>query len=254
MAMMKLRKGGVPKGTLTSFRRGQAQLTDALARHYAPDVRFDHEVKSITRASGRFVVTTSGARHEADEVFVCAPAYQAAAIIKEMSLAMARALDNIRYSPMAVIGLVFPRKAFASPPKGFGYLIPSGEGKEVLGVLFESNIFPGRAPEDKILLRVMIGGARHPDILSKSREALTALALKEIQATLKTDAVPVETFFVQWPRAIPQYDASYVAAERGLEEELGKWPGLYLVANYRKGVSLNDCIENAYQAAQGSSL
>lgn len=251
-AMMKLRKGGMPKGTLISFHRGQAQLTDALARCYKEDIRFNEEVKNVTRVSGRFAVVTAAARHEADEVFVCAPAYQAGAMVREMSPVMARELEKIRYSPMAVIGLVFPRKAFASPPKGFGYLIPSSEGKEVLGVLFESNIFPGRCGKEEILLRIMVGGARHPDILSKSREALTALVLKEVQATLKTDASPIETFFVQWPRAIPQYDRAYIEAERGLEEELKKWKGLYLVANYRKGVSLNDCIENAYQAAQGS--
>ena len=253
-AMMKLRKGGMPKGTLTSFHRGQAQLTDALARRYKNDIRFNQEVKRVTRLPGRFAVTTSVAPYEADELFVCTSAYQAAATVKEMSPVMARELEKIRYSPMAVIGLVFPRSAFASPPKGFGYLISSSEGKEVLGVLFESNIFPGRCGKEEILLRIMVGGARHPDILSKSREALTALALKEVQTTLKTDASPIETFFVQWPRAIPQYDIAYTQAERGLEEELKKWKGLYLVANYRKGVSLNDCIESAYSASQCSYL
>ena len=74
---------------------------------------------------------------------------------------------------------------------------------------------------------------------------MTALALKEVQTTLKTEALPIETFFVQWPKAIPQYDRAYVAAEAKIAEELKRWPGLYLVANYRKGVSLNDCIENA---------
>jgi oxygen-dependent protoporphyrinogen oxidase len=229
-------------------------LTDALAHRYRNDIRFNQEVKRVTRLPGRFAVTTSGAPYEADEVFICAPAYQAAAMMREMSPTIARELEKIRYSPMAVIGLVFPRKAFASPPQGFGYLIPSGEGKEVLGVLFESNIFPGRCGKEEILLRIMVGGARHLDILSKSCEALTALALKEVQTTLKTEASPMETFFAQWPKAIPQYDAGYVAAERELEEELKKWHGLYLVANYRKGVSLNDCIENAYQSAQGSFL
>ena len=250
-AMMKLGKGGIPKGTLTSFRRGQAQLTGTLARRYKEDIRFNKEVKNITRVSGRFAVATAAARHEADEVFVCAPAYQAAAMVKEMSPIMARELEKIRYSSMAVIGLVFPRKAFVSPPKGFGYLIPSSEGREALGVLFESNIFPGRCGKEEILLRIMAGGARHPEILKKSREELTALAVKEIQTLLKANAQPVETFFARWPKAIPQYDRAYVAAGRGLEEELKKWPGLHLVANYRKGVSLNDCIENAWQAVNG---
>ncbi len=253
-AMMNLGKGGMPNGTLTSFRRGQAQLIAELGRRYSKVILSNQEATYVTRAGERFGVETIEDRHDADEVFVSTPAFQAAAILRPLSPSLAQILETIRYTSLAVVGLVFPRKAFRRPPEGFGYLVPSSENKEVLGVLWESNIFPHRCAPEDILMRVMIGGARHPDVLSKSREALTALALKEIQATLKTDALPIETFFVQWPRAIPQYDASYVAAERGLEEELKKSPGLYLVANYRHGVSLNDCIENAYQAAQGSSL
>ncbi|MBI5416282.1 MAG: protoporphyrinogen oxidase [Candidatus Omnitrophica bacterium] len=250
VAMMKLRKGGMPRGTLTSFRQGQGEMIAALCRRYQEHIRLNQEVVKVSRDNGRFTVTCAdGVAYGADELFVSAPAYQAAAFLEDMSPALAGPLTRIRYSPLAVIGLVFERKAFPHPPAGFGYLIPSSENKEVLGVLWESNIFPNRCREDQVLMRVMIGGARHPDILSKPREALTALALKEVQTTLKTDASPVETFFVPWPKAIPQYDRAYVEAERGLEEELKKWPGLYLVANYLHGVSLNDCIENAYQAA-----
>ena len=253
-AMMKLRKGGIPKGTLTSFRRGQAQLTDALACRYKNNIRFNHEVKSIVRASGRFTVATAAACYEADELFVCTPAYRAAAMMKEMSPLMAQELENIRYSPMAVVGLVFPRKAFVHVPEGFGYLIPSSEGKPVLGVLWESNIFPDRCRQDHILMRIMLGGSRYPGILSKSRDEIIALALAEVRSTLELspDTAPAETFYVQWPQAIPQYDRVYVEVERRLGEELKDWKGLHLVANYRNGVSLNDCIENAYQAVQGS--
>jgi len=253
-AMIKLQKGGMPNGTLTSFRRGQAQLIAALGQRYSKHIDSNQGVNAVTRIAERFNVVTNDDHYEADEVFVCAPAPQAAEILRSMSVPLAQTLEGIRYAPLAVIGLVFPLKAFSQKPEGFGYLIPSSEGKEVLGVLFESNIFAHRCVSDEILIRVMIGGARHPEILKKSREELTALAVKEIQTTLKANAQPVETFFAQWPKAIPQYDRAYVAAEAKIAEELKRWPGLYLVANYRKGVSLNDCIENAYQAAQGSSL
>lgn len=247
---------GAPAGTLTSFRRGQSEMIAALCRRYSEHIRLNQEVVKVSRDQGRFTVTCADARvYGADELFVSAPAYQAAAFLEDIAPALAGPLRQIRYSPLAVIGLVFDRKAFPNPPAGFGYLIPSSENKKVLGVLWESNIFPNRCPEDQILMRVMLGGARHPDILSRSREELTAYALAEVRATLKpaSDAAPVETFYIQWPKAIPQYDRACVEAERALEEELKKWPGLHLVANYRKGVSLNDCIENAYHSARRSN-
>jgi len=100
----------------------------------------------------------------------------------------------------------------------------------------------------------MIGGARHPNILNKTKEDLMCLALKEIeslgwQASEGAEG-PQEVFFVPWAKAIPQYDATYCEALEVIEDQLQETPSLHLVANYIKGVSLNDCIENAYQAAQ----
>jgi len=147
---------------------------------------------------------------------------------------------------------------FKDRPKGYGYLVPSSENKEILGVLFESNIFPGRCREDQILFRIMIGGARHPDILSKTKEDLMCLALKEIESlgfqAAEGEEGPQEVFFVPWAKAIPQYDQTYVEVQGRVSEHLQQWPNLKIVSNYWKGISLNDCIENAFQTAQNSSL
>lgn len=257
IALKKKSKGassGMPAGKLTSFRRGQGQLIAALAEHYPADIRLNEEVKTVTQDSGRYIVTTTTGFYEADELFISTPAPRAGAILRSLDPALAKDLEEIHYAPMAVVGLVFSHRAFEQLPQGFGYLIPSSEGKEVLGVLFESNIFPARCRPQEICMRVMIGGARHPEILEKSTQELTELAIKEIQMTLGAGIQPRETFFMQWAQAIPQYDRTHIAVEQKLEEKLKRRRGLYLVANYRKGASMNDCIENAFQAAQSSGL
>jgi len=85
---------------------------------------------------------------------------------------------------------------------------------------------------------------------------LIRLALEEINAFtgrgpsgLREDDLS-ELFFVSYARAIPQYDQDYCKAVNVIEDHSARHPRLHLVANYLKGVSLNDCIENAYQAAQ----
>lgn len=269
-ALMKTRKTreakdnsmGSPAGTLTSLRHGMAQLIEAIGKRYQEHIRPRREVVSISCSQNQYkILSRAGRPLAADDLFVCVPAYSAGPMLKNVDGKMAAELEKIFYAPLVVVGLVIPLKHFTVRPKGYGYLIPSSEGKEVLGVLFESNIFPGRCREDQMLFRVMIGGVRHPHILDKTKEQLTDLAFNEIRLRTGAGGQRVlvredldEIFFVPWKKAIPQYDLEYSAAVDIIEKELCRHPRLHLVANYLKGVSLNDCIENAYQAARGSNL
>ena len=252
---------GAPAGVLTSFQEGVMQMTEAIGKKYQEDVYLNHEIQTIAQIGNQYtVIAQHGKQYTADELFLCAPAYSAGMMLKNAHSRLSQSLTKINYAPMAVVGLVCPVDYFAEKPKGYGYLIPSLEQKEVLGVLFESNIFTGRCQERQMLFRVMIGGARYPDILKKTKEELVGLALKEIEflrgkspAQDKTKG-PRELFFMAWPKAIPQYNQNYSDLLKTIDEELQKNPNLHLVANYLKGVSLNDCIESAYQNAQSSRI
>jgi oxygen-dependent protoporphyrinogen oxidase len=252
---------GAPAGELTSFQNGVAQLIEAAGTKYKESIRLDQDIKMISSQNDQYVIySNDGQRYTADELFLCAPAYSAGPMIKDVSPRLSQELTKIHYAPIAVVGLVCPLEYFSKKPCGYGYLIPSSEEKEVLGVLFEGNIFPGRCREGQVYLRVMIGGARHPDILSKTREELVHLAVEEMDALLGKKGEgggkgnPRELFFKPWPKAIPQYDLVYCEAKKAIEDELRNIPNLHLVANYLNGVSLNDCIESAFQGAQKSSV
>ncbi|HQP10968.1 MAG TPA: protoporphyrinogen oxidase, partial [Candidatus Omnitrophota bacterium] len=182
-AMIKIRKAkkktqkqsqraaiGSPTGTLTSLRGGLSEIVEAAGRRYEADICLQAPVETVFLKDGRYEVhCANGKQYIADQLFLCSPAYGASRMLKNIDQSLCEELEKIRYAPMAVIGLVFSEKYFAKKPRGYGYLIPSLEKKEVLGVLFESDIFPGRCAPGQVLLRVMIGGARHPDIIRKSR-------------------------------------------------------------------------------------
>ena len=80
------------------------------------------------------------------------PAYAAAKIIENLNPVLAQILTQIPYAPIAVAGLLFKQDAFKKKPDGFGYLIPSKENKDILGVLIESNVYArtgrGRSNDD----------------------------------------------------------------------------------------------------------
>ncbi len=249
---------GSPTGALTSLSNGLSQIIQAIEDRYKENICFDSSIETVFEKDGHYEVFCTGdERYIADELFLCTPAYNAASILKSVSEPLYTELMKISYAPMAVIGLIFPAKYFSEKPKGYGYLIPSSENKEILGVLFESDIFSGRCHEDQVLLRVMIGGARNPEALNRSKEELLALAMGEIKPLMGgdfTEMGPEETFFIRWEKAIPQYDNVYCKAIKAVGSQLEKTPKLHLVANYLNGVSLNDCIENAYKAAKKAEI
>ena len=248
------RKSGLSKTALHSFREGMGELIYALGLRYHHDIHLNQEAINITRDARQYYIQTEAGQYVADEVFVCAPAYAATGMLSGLDPELTVLLDQIYYAPLAVVGLTYNKSAFTKTPKGFGYLIPSTENKKVLGVLIESNIFQHRCAQDQMVLRVMIGGARHPDILRFPKEEIISMALDEVARTFSARQEPVGQVVMLWKNAIPQYDNHYAAVKVKIKDQLKKHPRLHLVANYYGGISLNDCIENAYQAANQGDI
>ncbi|HLF17842.1 MAG TPA: protoporphyrinogen oxidase [Candidatus Omnitrophota bacterium] len=253
------------KPVLYSFKNGMGQIIDILYEKYKDRIKLKEEIIKVFLRESRYVISTDKENYKADELYVCTPAYAAAQLMKHLDQEIADELMYITYAPVAVVGLLCPDDVFKRKPYGFGYLVPSLENKEILGVLFESNVFANRAPKNHILFRVMVGGSRYPDIFQKSKKEILELAMEEIgtvfptkgtSALTKIDLRKVmrETFLSVWDKAIPQYDQVNTQMQEQIDKKLKRFRDLYLLGNYRDGVSFNDCIESAYQAALSSSL
>jgi oxygen-dependent protoporphyrinogen oxidase len=241
---------GSPTGTLTSFTSGMSQMISAFGFKYKENIDLNQNVLGIVKSKEKYIISTDFNEYEADYLFLSTPAYVAAHLTQRLSLRLAQELDKIVYAPVAIVSFLFPQTAFENPPQGFGYLNPTKEGRDVLGVLFESNIYPNRCGKNQILLRVMVGGAGRVDILDKTKEELLAMGLKEIHHTLRVKAEAVDDFVHIWPKAIPQYDALYPKIHKNIEAELSGLKQIGICSNYWGGVAFNDCIENAFQTAE----
>ena len=67
-------------------------------------------------------------------------------------------LNEIVYPPVARVTLGFREDQFPTPIRGFGFLVPGKERCRILGTLFASCIYPGRAPQGSSTCRVIWGG------------------------------------------------------------------------------------------------
>jgi protoporphyrinogen/coproporphyrinogen III oxidase len=217
-------------GRLMTLRAGMGQIIERLEERYNSHIKVSSEITDINQI-------------EADRMICAVPAYAAARILN------IDVLDEVPYAPVAVVGMGFKLDAFTRLPDGFGYVVPSKQSNDVLGVLFESNVFDYRAPRGMIMVRVMMGGCHHPLIINDDKETLLAKALKELDSTYGLKSTPMQTWVKMWPKAIPQYEMGYPQLVEKIKTSSSSIGRLSLCGNYLGGISFNDCVNNAKSIA-----
>ena len=251
-----LRPGRAPEAlgspTLVSFAGGLQEMPDAFVRELRSELRLKAPVTQIRRGPKGWTVSAAYQAAELyDGVIYAAPAHCA----DEMDLAFeggdrVKTLGSITHPPVAVLALGFRRDDVAHKLDGFGFLVPDVERRNVLGVIFSSTVFPGRAPEGHVLLTAFVGGVRHPDLANADLGTLTARVLDDLRLLLGVRGEPAFRAFQLWPRAIPQYALSYGRFKEIMDDSERRNPGLALTGSYREGVALGEVIAAATQAAE----
>lgn len=240
-----------PGGTLTSFREGIQYLSDALAASLGEIVRPGSAVASVGTGGGApyLVRCSDGSEHEADQVIVASPAFAAAEMLAGLDGGIAGTLRQIPYASMTVVCFGYGREQIRRSLDGFGYLIPKKEGCNTLGTLWDSSMFEDRAPEGKVLLRSMMGGACFPEYVSLSDDEVVSRVRGDLAVIMGIDTAPEFVRIFRHPQAIPQYTVGHGSRLKALEEALRAHPGLILTGNSYRGIGLNDCVAAAERAA-----
>ena len=99
-------------------------------------------------------------------------------------------------------------------------LIPTFENRDLLGVLWTSSIFTGRAPDGRVLMRCMAGGPTHPGILEGDDDALLDMTLGEIRPLFGIHGRPEHSWVIRHPRAIAQYVPGHPARLKRIDAAL----------------------------------
>jgi oxygen-dependent protoporphyrinogen oxidase len=227
-----------------------SEMTDSLAASLGDRVRVSSAVGSITREGDRYQVhLADGTSMDTERLILAAPAWAQAAMLRDLAPDIAKSLDEIEYPPLAVVCLGYLENALRQPPDGFGFLVPASEGSAVLGTIFDSNVFPNRAPRNAVLLRSMVGGSRAPGLAMLDDARLLDAVRAELKSILGVDTTPEFARIYRHDRAIPQYHLGHARRLETIEAALRGHPDLVLTGNAFRGVSLNDCIANAFALA-----
>jgi oxygen-dependent protoporphyrinogen oxidase len=240
-----------PAGVLTSFYDGMQTIINALKEALGDSLRNESRALSLEKTGKGYAVHLSdGSWLAADAVVLAAPAYEQAGILREMDASLSRTLGEIPYPSLAVVCTAFRKERLRGDFNAFGFLVPHREGRRVLGTLYDSSIFPNRAPEGYVLLRTMMGGARASHLADEDEQKIIDVVLSELGHIL---GIPGEPDFVKVYRhekAIPQYNVGHAGRVEAADAFMERHRRLYLAGNAFRGISVNDCIEHAFTLSE----
>jgi oxygen-dependent protoporphyrinogen oxidase len=248
---------GTPRPGLCSFRDGMESLPRALGARLGDTLLSQAQVTGVRhgKANGNssFEVdlTRNGHRETllASAVIMAAPVNAASEILKGVSEQFAAPFARIEYAPIAIVAAGYRRDQVRHAGNGFGFLVPRSEGLRVLGTVWNSSLFPGRAPENMACFTSFAGGATDPALCGMSDDQIGEIICGEVGSVLGITAPPATRLVHRYARALPQYNLGHSETDSALGAAASSVPGLFLTGNYLSGPSIGSCIEQANQTA-----
>jgi oxygen-dependent protoporphyrinogen oxidase len=158
--------------------------------------------------------------------------------------------NSLKYAAVTQVLLGFEKWKGMSL-KAFGGLVPGRENKNILGVLFTSSFFEGRAPQGGALLSVFMGGTKRPDIAKMDNSEIESLINKELPRMMSDRSFSPDVVRIhRYPKAIPQYTETSGSRFEMIEKLQQKYPGLVLAGNVRDGIGMADRVKQGRSIAE----
>lgn len=243
-------KPDAPANPMFSLEGGLAALPRALASALGERLRVSSPATRVERHAQSWTVTSAERTYVASRVVVAVSAPSAAHLLRDAESVLASELATIQSESLVTVACLWDRDRVAHPLDGVGYLVPSRVGVRHLGTLFSSSIDPTRCPAGTVLVRVFLGGARDPSMVTTSDEDILDIIAREVAPLLGAAGPPRWTSIVRWPAALPRYDLDHPQRLDRVRALVSAQPGLFLLGNYLQGVSINALIEGAREMAR----
>jgi oxygen-dependent protoporphyrinogen oxidase len=234
-----------------SFNGGMYSLIETLRGILGSSIITGKEARGLEKSvSGYILHFGDGSEYEAECVVLASPAHDSAQIVLDFDKTIHSVLVTIPYPALSVISFGLKREKVSRDVNMFGFLIPGKEKRKILGTLFDSSIFPDRAPEGYVLLRSMVGGARAESLAMMDDGKLIGIVRDELADIIGLRAEPEFQRIFRWEKAIPQYELGHYRKLEALDAASAKHKGFYLTGNAYRGVAVNDCIANSLLLAE----
>jgi oxygen-dependent protoporphyrinogen oxidase len=239
-----------PDGVFRGLAGGMRQLTEALRRTLPTSaVRTGTRAVAISSGEGFDIEMADGTRIATDRVVLATPAWASASLLAGLDDALSDACGAIAYASSAVVSLAYRRADVGHSLAGTGFVVPRHEPTRLLAVSFVTSKWPGRAPDDVVLLRAFAGGTLDEDVLEMDDRSLAEGVHRDLEALLRLKRPPIHTRVARCHKAGPQYEVGHLSRVAAIESAAERWPGLFLTGSAYHGVGIPDTIAAARRTA-----
>jgi oxygen-dependent protoporphyrinogen oxidase len=248
-----LGKRSQQKRSIFVLRGGLESLIDSLlaSQHDGAELARSVIRQRVTDISWRenFAVTLGDQTVlNADAVFVATAGSASAQFLGSLDRQLSFDLAAQRSAPLTVVHCSVPRDADV-PARSFGVLFGEGQTRGILGVMYNSMLFPHMAPADYHLLTVCVGGIRDAQAADRDDKSLGF----EVERTLqeKLGIAGARTIHVaRWKRAIPQLEIGHYRVVESMRKLEARYSGLHFVGTDVGGVGVPDRVQAARRGVE----
>lgn len=217
---------------IITLKNGIESLVKALGDQLKHSIQLSTVINSISFEHGKVVLNDNLIF---DRVIFALPAFQISKLLNKPV-----ANQVFPFASFAVVNLGF--KNLKIPFQGFGYLVPTKEGQQILGAVFDSAIFPSQNPtSNSARIAVMMGGWKQKELVHLEDDQLYEIALHNLSIHFKQKLKPETILVSKSVKAVPQY---FLGHQTAIENLFFQYKGLPIdfIGNSYRGVSVGDCI------------
>jgi oxygen-dependent protoporphyrinogen oxidase len=249
----------VSKSKMYSFKNGMQTLVDGLVKELKKMnvnmIQSECTSLDITKEHA-LLGLENGERLEADHVISGIPAWNLYSILSSTSKNdTLQSLSKIQGVDVGVVNLVY--QGYVLPHQGFGFLVPKSQVDQcnVIGVVYDSCVFPEQDQKPVTRLTAMMGGylfaKKFGNPKTVSKKVLEDVAVKEVERILGIpSSLLLDTHVSVQEQCIPQYTVGHEDTITSIESQCKSLGRLSLVGSSFRGVSVNDCVFNAKKVIQ----
>ena len=233
---------------MVSFPQGMGRLPGVLAEN--KNISLNTHVEGLTKKGDAWQVQTTAGVYESTNVVLALSVNQSLALLCSAQGLESTAPPVTSIPEAKIVTVVLGFTDSAKIPFGFGFLAPEQEKRFVLGALFSTHMFPGRAPAGHVMLEALVGGRRHPEKLDLSDADLISKSYEDLKQLIDLPEPPCFTKVLRPRHGIPQLELGYpkLLDWRNLLAEQNR--GLHVCGFGWEGIGINDMTKTAQQVAK----